>query len=348
MFLTDISSKADFGFISSVWNGFQNTSTFRNDAIGTECITGNCTWPVFTSAAVCSSCEDVSRDIIRREFRGRNGTNIPSYANFYKGDYVKFELPYANIRNYRGILNTTSPEYTPTYVTANTTVHSNHTVGFQHFDTLLMAFVVMRAPREYLKGLMRWEDAKPSATECALYLCANAYETKSENNLVTERILDTWMQKTPGSYDASTTSQHYELDAARAWIDSLGNTLYDAKIDHTDLQLHIPYKESQHLPMQIQREFNVSHAFIYSAMDFLLDYSKEWLNLLNPDSIHGDTPAQETWGMMGFPSWHASQSAVMEALTNSTNLTITFENVARSITNQIRNSSPDRHRGELK
>ena len=52
--------------------------------------------------------------------------------------------------------------------------------------------------------------------------------------------------------------------------------------------------------------------------------------------------------MMGFPSRNASQSAVMDALTNSTNLTVTFENVARSITNQIRNSSPDRHRGELK
>ena len=35
VYLAGSSSKADFGFISSVWNGFQNTSTFRNDAIGT-------------------------------------------------------------------------------------------------------------------------------------------------------------------------------------------------------------------------------------------------------------------------------------------------------------------------
>jgi hypothetical protein len=41
VYLAGTSSKADFGFISSVWNGFQNTSTFRNDAIGTECSTGN-------------------------------------------------------------------------------------------------------------------------------------------------------------------------------------------------------------------------------------------------------------------------------------------------------------------
>ena len=347
-YFVETSSKADFGFISSVWNGFQNTSTFRNDAIGTECSTGNCTWPVFTSAAVCSSCEDVSRNIVRREFHGRNGTNIPSLINPHEDYYVKFELPYANIRNYRGFLNTTSSQYLPTYVTANTTVHPNHTVSFQHFDTLLMAFVVMRAPREYLEGLMKWENAKPTATECALYLCANAYETKSENNLVTERILDSWMQKTPGSYDASTTSEFYEPDAAKAWIDSLGNTLYDAKIDHTDLQLRIPHEESQHLPTQIQREFNVSHAFIYSAMDFLLDYSKEWLNSLRPVSVDGETSAEETWGMMAYPNRSTSQSAVMDALATSTNLTVTFDNVAKSVTNQIRNSSPDRHRGELK
>jgi hypothetical protein len=165
---------------------------------------------------------------------------------------------------------------------------------------------------------------------------------------MTERILDTWMQKTPGSYDASTTSQFYEPDSAKAWIDSLGNTLYDAKIDHTDLQLRILYEESQHLPTQIQREFNVSHAFIYSAIDFLLDYSKEWLKLLNPVALDGETSAEETWGMMGYPSGSASQPAVMDALATSTNLTVTFDNVAKSITNQIRNSSPDRHRGEMK
>jgi hypothetical protein len=35
----------------------------------------------------------------------------------------------------------------------------------------------------------------------------------------------------------------------------------------------------------------------------------------------------------------------MDALWNSTNLTTTFENVARSLTFQIRNSAPSRHQG---
>jgi hypothetical protein len=208
-----------------------------------------------------------------------------------------------------------------------------------------MAFLLMKAPKEYLEGQIKWESTKPTATECALYLCANAYETRSESNLVTERILNTWVHKVPGSYGASTASYFYAPDTARAWIDSLGNTLYDAKIDHIDLQLRIPHNEFQHLPAQVQREFNVSHAFIYSAIDFLIDYTKGWLQ---PVSSGPGVLPDETWSMLSFPSPSTSQSAVMDALTNSTNLTVTFDNVAKSITNQIRNSSPDRHRGEMK
>ena len=103
-YVMSIGSKPDFGFISSVYNGFQNTSTFRNDDIGVECSTGNCTWPVYTSAAVCSSCEDVSSQIERREFFDTKGTNIPSAYNGYKGHFIRFELPYANIRNYGGLV----------------------------------------------------------------------------------------------------------------------------------------------------------------------------------------------------------------------------------------------------
>ncbi|KAF2996073.1 hypothetical protein E8E13_004207 [Curvularia kusanoi] len=319
-----------------------------NDAIGAECSTGNCTWPVFTSAAVCSSCENVSHEIVRREFFGRNGTNIPSFSNFYNESYIKFELPYANIRNYKGFLNTTDDRFKPTYMTANTTVYANRTVAFKESETLLMAFLMMQTPKEWLEGRMKWEDAEPVATECALYFCANAYEAKSENNLVTESILDTWVHKIPGSYVAKNNTKLYEPDAGAAWIKSVGSTLYDAKIDRTDLQLRIPEEESEHLPSHVLREFNVSHAFTFSAIDFLLDYTKGWLQPLNPSQNLPKSPPDETWGMMGSPFWSTSQSAVMDALMNSTNLTVTFNNVARSITNQIRNSSPDRHRGELK
>lgn len=104
-------SRPDFGFISSVYNGFQNTSTFRNDAIGAEFSTGNCTWPVFSSAAVCSSCEDVSSQMQYVRRYGSKGTNVPvpgtpTYYN--KGDFVAFYLPYGNIKTISGPSTTSS------------------------------------------------------------------------------------------------------------------------------------------------------------------------------------------------------------------------------------------------
>jgi hypothetical protein len=180
-YLVSIGSRPDFGFISSVYNGFQNTSTFRNDAIGAECSTGNCTWPVFSSAAVCSSCEDVSSHMQYMRRNGSKGTNVPipgQPSDYNKGEFVAFSLPYGNIRNYIGPFDNIKPgerNAQRTYMTANSTFEANRTISFQHLDTLLMAIIVMRASDDFLASRSVWEDSKPTATECALYLCANAY-----------------------------------------------------------------------------------------------------------------------------------------------------------------------------
>lgn len=346
-YVTTIGSRPDFGFISSVYNGFQNTSTFRNDAIGADCSTGNCTWPVYTSAAVCSSCEDVSSHMKVQKIYGKNGTNIPTVgSNPWEADFIKYELPYANIRNYYGLFygQKGASSAIRTQMTANTTVDANRTIAFQHMETLLMAFTVMRASQEFIDNRTKWEDSKPTATECALYLCANAYESKSENNIVEERMLGSWAHKVPASYSPNTSAWNYGPGVV-GWVESLGSRLYDARIDRYDLQIAIPQNESEHLPVDVSRAFNVSHAFIFSTMDFLLDWTKGNNEQRNNPLDKG--PPDETWNMLGVPWATTSQPAVVDTLWNSTNLTITFENVARSITNQIRNSSPDRLQGEL-
>lgn len=345
-FLASIGSRPDFGFISSVYNGFQNTSAFRNDAIGAECSTGNCTWPVFSSAAVCSQCEDVSAHMQSARRYGGAGTNVPkpgSPSDLYKGHFVTHTLPYGNIRNYVGpfdvstTANSTQPR---TYMTANSTFEANRTISFQDLDTLLMAFLVMRAPQDWLDSRGVWEDVKPIATECALYLCANVYKSKSENNLVNESVISSWAHRVPESYKLNNESAYFVNNpGAEAWVEDLGNTLYDAKINRTDLQLTIPKDLSADLPADMAREFNVSHAFIFSAIDFFVDYTQRKQQSAAPD--------KEVWGMLTVPWPFDDLPPVVDALWNSTNLTITFDNVARSLTNQLRNASPIRHHGEL-
>ena len=355
MYLMGTGSRPDFGFISSVYNGFQNTSTFRNDAIGAECTTGNCSWPVFSSAAVCSSCENVSDQMQRIQRYGSKGTNVPipgTSDGYGKGEFVAFSLPYGNIRNYIGPLDNDEPgkpTLQRTYMTANSTFEANRTISFQHLDTLLMAILVMRASDDWLASKGVWEDSRPTATECALYLCANAYQSTSEDNLVREQLLGSWAQRTTDSYKYNPENAYFpDNSGAGAWVESLGSKLYDARVNRTDLQLVIPDELSTNYPADMRRKFNVSHSFIFSAIGYLISYTKQDRPINGfPAGSNNESAPDETWDMLGVPWLNDEMPPVVDALWNSTNLTRTFDNVARSLTNQIRNSSPNRHQGEL-
>ncbi|KAJ4325405.1 hypothetical protein N0V94_000747 [Neodidymelliopsis sp. IMI 364377] len=292
----------------------------------------------------------------RFERHGNKGTNIPlAGTRGYNASFVVYNLPYANIRNYVGMVqNDNKGERTDaapvrTYMTANTTIEVNRTISFKNMDTLLMAFIVMRASDDWLGSQIPWEASTPTATECALYLCANAYEAKSENSLVEERLVGSWAYKAPGSYQVNWDSDEWNLSpGAEGYVASLGTKLYDAKIGRTDLQLLIPEFSSTAFPAHLPRAFNVSHAFIFSAIDFLIDFSQSNEQPIGlPAGSRNGTPVDETWDMLGVPWTNDQMPPVVDALWNSTNLTATFENVARSLTNQIRNASPDRHQGEL-
>lgn len=72
----------DIGVSSALYDGFYLStpnSTSRAQQASFQCSTGNCTWPVFATAAVCSACNDVSSQITRiRAFaEGGNGTDEP-------------------------------------------------------------------------------------------------------------------------------------------------------------------------------------------------------------------------------------------------------------------------------
>ncbi|KAF3033904.1 hypothetical protein E8E12_004997 [Didymella heteroderae] len=286
---------------------------------------------------------------------GSKGTNIPipgTPTDYSRGEFVAFNLPYGNIRNYIGPLNNVEPgkaNAQRTYMTANSTFQANRTLSFQHLDTLLMAILVMRASDDWLASKVVWEDTKPTATECALYLCANAYQSTSENNVVKEHLLGSWAQRTPDSYKYNPDSAYFQDNpGADAWVESLGSELYDARVNRTDLQLVIPEKMSADYPADMRRHFNVSHSFIFSAIGYLISYTKRDLPIYGlPVGSGNVTAPDETWDMLGVPWLNDEMPPIVDALWNSTNLTVTFDNVARSLTNQIRSSSPDRHQGKL-
>ncbi|KAF2624731.1 hypothetical protein BU25DRAFT_423841 [Macroventuria anomochaeta] len=346
-----VRTRPDFGLVGSIYNGLRNTSISREEPVSFTCISGNCTWPVFASAAVCSSCADVSAHLNSTTAFGRHGTSIPwGQSNAWmSANFTSWQVPNGEIRNYHGLSNTLPGGIEQsTLMTLNTTTIAAETQTFQDYEALLMAFTFLRAPADYVNRVTTWEESKPSATECAWYLCANAYQAVSINNELNETLVGSWSQKKPDSYGPDSTYEDYNtkkgLEIANAAAADLGTQLYDSSVIRTDLQLEIPSKAAKSLGLQDER-FNISQTFIFSTISYLEQITHKpgvWDS--NNLTTRKYIPGSDT---VGWPSLDSSMPAIADAFWNSTNLTNTFENVARSITLQLRNTSPDRHPGTL-
>lgn len=330
-----------------------------------ECTTGNCTWSTFVSAAVCSSCKDISSEIFTQSGSGRdNGTNVPTAMNagLYDNNFTISTLPYSEIRNWNGyseIVNenwwnlTTgnSQSLSRTLMTLNTTYKSSRTLRHANIDTLMMAFAIMRAPDEWIQSKVPWESSRPIATECALYFCTNAYQAKSQNGVLQERVVGSWAIRDQESFaiDPSGSIQPepgVEAVQGAPWLDVDIEDLYDpietAHLSRYDLRLKIGPDpiEGFARPDAIAQGVNISHALIRSTIKYLHEFTGRTEDDIKQAVTYGNESYVRP---IAFPVSDAPP--VIDALWNSTNLTATFENVARSLTSQIRNTSPQRHEG---
>lgn len=330
----------DFGMISAIYNDFHNTTswnpvTSKNRAeqvVDNVCTTGNCTWSAFTSSAICSSCNDLSAQVVKKQKLGNGGSNIPLYHTInMTGNYSAFTLRNANLSDddtakYEPASGSKSTlaQVSETLLTANTTFNASETTNFQDMSTLIASFfIIMRAFDDWLEGKVAWNASRPTATECALYFCANMYEGASRDGKLEEIILSSWVNRNSSSYQANSSSTLFEPGpAADAWVVEHGDTLFDGYVPRTDLQLFIPKEESPNV-MSFTRSFNISYAFIMSMTDFLMDFT----------AGTGDD------GQLTYPAPKDGVSPLASVLWDSNNLTQTFENVATSLTNQVRNTA---------
>lgn len=341
-----VASRPDFGVVGSIYNGLRNSSTSLEEYVEFTCVTGNCTWPLFTSAGVCSSCVDVSASLEPQGDFGAYGVSLPwSMGNAfgYEDNYTAWSLPYANIRNYNARFTPEDDKRPQTTLILNATTDPVKTIAHQDLETMLLAFATIRASDDFLAQKSLWNESRPTATECVLFLCANAYQAVSVNNALEERLIGSWSQKEPKSFEADYS--HYVVPVNQTQEDtqarSLGKSILDANELRTDLQLIIP-PQALNASGTINRRFNVSQGFIYSTIMYLTEFSSK------PSSESINTGSAWTGvNNVGYPSSSPLMPMVVDALWNSTNLTTTFASVARSMTIQLRNTSKNRHEGTL-
>ncbi|OTA93759.1 hypothetical protein M434DRAFT_72607 [Hypoxylon sp. CO27-5] len=313
----------DLGIISSFNDGFYSSNRTKHTTPFT-CPTANCTWPIFTSLAVCSACNDLTSRLQRYQEYGTNLGTLSRNVERVTGNYTTNSLSGLNLTNLDvQISKSTEADILfslNAYLIATRFTDAQSTLSFQHLDTLITAVAVLKAAAGYETGDLMWNETSVSATECALYFCANAYESNVENGILEEHILASWAERDFGSYHDVDGRDDFE--AYERWNN---NSLYslDGDFRRSDLELFIPQESTNKydLPGNVTRRFRLTQNTVGSTVRFVNE------QLLTPKMTW---PPGGDLGMI---------SPVAKALYQSENISATFEKVAWSVSNWMREVS---------
>ncbi|GAW25278.1 hypothetical protein SAMD00023353_0401150 [Rosellinia necatrix] len=188
------------------------------------------------------------------------------------------------------------------------------TYGFKKSETLLASLAVLELSADYWNNLTTLTQATPKATECGLELCALAYETQMTDGRPTESTVTRSTTKVPGSYDLAGDFSpeirnfieddfgHDSLTEGHRAFMSGNEVSFSAVIPRYDLQVTLPQDVS----------LGISNPVIF--------------NITQKSIV---TMARDLY-----------QNGTLESLTyaisNTTNVTQTFDNVARLLTYRMR------------
>ncbi|KAG5798184.1 hypothetical protein H9Q69_002793 [Fusarium xylarioides] len=354
----------DMGMKAAIWNGFSPFTASQNLRPAFACATGNCTWPIFSSIAVCSKCRDISKYVTKstgpvkfpsniynsgahgQEWMLEPGESLPGvsnpspHADLRNGrnfTFIKHEIPQLNlsISNYDG-----SPhcrdlfqQCPDTYLSARVTTNPGQTLGFRNLSTLVMAIQYLASNETWLDNRTTWENTRVSARECALSFCVNQYHDVLSQGVLQETVASSWMDREPDSY----TNNDKDVKAFMKYTNhSLDMGTQLAKL--SDLQIKIPdgvYKRQASILRQ--QYFNITQPTIIALYNVLSDgfgiirNSNDIKDLSRPYSGVSTTKLIYPALGMGQPN-----AGLMSGLGQSRDIPSTINNVALSLTKWIR------------
>ena len=141
---------------AAIYNGVFAIGNEAEHDVDHTCRTGNCTWPEFSSLAVCSQCEDIT-SLIRKDF-DNEGRHMLS-------------LPYGpSLSGFGGQINSSVTNISSTLDMIQASVF--------RFSSLVSRRVNPR------------NDA--FAIECAMWYCVQSYKTSVEDSVFYQEILSSW------------------------------------------------------------------------------------------------------------------------------------------------------------
>lgn len=224
---------------SAVFYGLSQPDSLISQQTQRSCPSGNCTWDIFTSLAVCSRCNDLTNKIEKKERR-----------NFPLTEYLDTTNPAAiaqQVTEYRlpnGLTGDRS-----VLMTAYGTGNETESISFSSYDTLIWSMTMMN----FTLKEERMASVSVSAIECGLWYCVNSYKSVVKDGSLIETIESAPSKREPDSWRPF-------LGPTRSGVfSSQPNTLNYDRISswarRTDLQLG--------------EGFNLSQAAIYSISDLM-------------------------------------------------------------------------------
>lgn len=172
---------------AAAYGGFFNPLDFAFN-VTSNCPSGNCTWPPFQSLGVCSSCEDLTRQIERKPIE-------PNYFN--GGGPSNFALPNGFNMTTKETLNDSGLTYMNISTTARMYSNSYHTIDDFTFNNLSIAFadrgsLVIDLFALRLRGMSNSGDNVTLAQDCVLQYCVKTISAVQRNGELVETVLSTW------------------------------------------------------------------------------------------------------------------------------------------------------------
>ncbi|KAI2621425.1 hypothetical protein GGS26DRAFT_601031 [Hypomontagnella submonticulosa] len=236
--LETYASFPDIGMQSAFSNGLYNSTKALSQSASFVCPTANCTWPTFTSMAVCSACNDVTTHLQRRKEYGTNLGTLTQSGILETCDFTTYYLPRLDLTN-----------------------PSNSTVTEDNALYYLLAYM------KYEAGNLTWDETSISATECAMYFCVNAYQSIVERGILSEHIIASWAERDFNSYlNIGTLDNSTVFDAYEKWHNY---SLYadNGDVKRSDLELFIPENdiEKYKLPKEVAQRFRLTQHTIGST-----------------------------------------------------------------------------------
>ncbi|KAI1085290.1 hypothetical protein F5B20DRAFT_575757 [Whalleya microplaca] len=315
----------DIGIGAAFFTGMYLASQGQRRDVRFTCGTGNCTWPLATSLAICSTCQDISSHLKRKDSYG-----TPSYS--LEEIIVNSTSTSSNTTKPLTLSNPTGvPDSSASFFSSYVTSSNRQTISFrENPKTLIMAKEFIMAGESYAKNESAWEDVTATASECALYFCTRVYQSKVEQNVLTENVLGEWSERVNRSFEpvdvyASIRDYPEERMKKIAEMDAELNNSFpvgNQDFSRTDLQLAIPDDEAARLdlPKGTPLTFNVSQATTAGIVNFFNDKT-------NIEAL------DRYWSR---PDGYASETVASNRIATASSVNDTLDNLSRVFSTWMR------------